>query len=193
MNSRIRSLLLFGLLPLLGSWNAGCSLFTSTHDPESFAASHMEAAEGYERSGDLGNATREYAIVVSAYPLSEQYPLALWKAATLYLNDRNPAASDSSALSLLTTYVNLPGVEEDKSEARLRLTLLERIASLKGSLSKTERNIDSLSQVVKKQTATLGAQAQHLTELETEVRQTKDELTRLKEVDVQLSRLHRRR
>ena len=193
MNSRIRFLLLVGLLPLLGSWIAACSLFTSTHDPDSFAASHMEAAEDFERAGDLGNATREYAIITSAYPRYERYPRALWKAATLYLNDKNPAANDSSALILLTTYVNLPGLQEDKTEARMRLTLVERVVSLKGILTRTERNIDSLSQVVRKQTATLSTQTQHLSELETEVRQTKDELTRLKDVDVRLSRLHRRR
>ncbi len=153
----------------------------------------MEAAEGYEHAGDLGNATREYAIVASTYTKFDGYPKALWKAATLYLNERNPAANDSSAISMLTLYVALPGTEAEETDAKMRLSLVERIVNLKNVLSRTERSVDSLGQVARKQTASLSTQAQRVNELETEVRQTKDELTRLKELDVRLSRLRRRR
>lgn len=184
---------LCGMLVLLGSLIAGCSLFSSSYDADSFAASHMQAAEAFERAGDLSNATRQYAFVVSTFPHFEDYPKAVWRAATLYLNEKNPSADDSSAVSMLTLFLNLPVTEDQLSDARTRLALIERIVTVKSSLARNERSLDSLSQIVKKQTTTLAAQTQHLTELETEVRQTKDELTRLKEVDVQLSRLHRRR
>jgi hypothetical protein len=181
------------LLVLLGAWTAGCSLFQSPHSPESSASAHMDAAEAFEKAGDLGNATREYSAVASMYPGTPEYAHAIWKAADLYLNIQNPAANDSAALSLLSLYLNLPVSDGTKPEARLRHSLLERVVALKGSLVQMQHNVDSLAAVTKKQSTTLSSQSTRLTELENELHQTKDELARLKELDVRLSRLHQRR
>jgi len=181
------------LIALLGAWAAGCTWFTSSHDPETAAAAHLDAAEMFEKAGDLGNATREYAAVATMYPGTPEYAHAIWKAADLYLNDQNPAANDTASLSLLSLYVSLPVSDGTKTEARLRLSLLERIVALKSSLLRTEHNVDSLVAVARKQSTTITSQSTHLGELENELHQTKDELARLKELDVRLSRLHPRR
>ena len=180
------------LLLFTFSW-LGCSVFNSTQSIDAVATRHMNAAEGFEQSGDLGNATREYSIVASLYPNCPEYPIAVRKAASLYLNARNPAANDSAALSLLSLYLTLPGQETEKEEVRTELSLVGRIESLTTLLSHTEQTMDSLTQVVRRQTGTLGTQSQRLNELEAELHQTKQELARLKDVDVRLSRLHRRR
>ncbi len=193
MNSPSRLLCTIGLLALLSGILSGCGVFSSTDDSGSVVAMHMQAGLAYEQAGDLGNATRQYDAVIALFPNSPQYPQALWNAASLYLNEKNPSASDSTAASLLARYVALPGPEINRGEAALRLSLIERITTLRLSLTHSEHAVDSLALVVKKQSSTVGIQSQRLSELEAEVRQTKDELTRLKEVDVQLSRLHRRR
>lgn len=193
MTIRHTTLTSCGMLALIVAWTAGCTWFTSSHDPETAAAAHLDAAEMFEKAGDLGNATREYAAVATMYPGTPEYAHAVWKAADLYLNDQNPAANDTAALSLLSLYVGLPISDGTKAEARLRLSLLERIVALKSSLVRTERSVDSLAAVAKKQTTTITSQSTHLGEMENELRQTKDELARLKELDVRLSRLHPRR
>lgn len=193
MTLRLHTLLTCGLCMLLGIGAAGCSLFSSSRDTDTAAAAHMEAAAMFEKAGDLGNATREYATVAAGYPGSPEYAHAVLKAADLYLDDQNPVASDSAALALLSLYVTLPVEDGTLPDARLHLSLVERIVGLKSSLAHTERSVDSLASVARKQASSLGSQTQRLNELETELRQTKDELARLKELDVRLSRLHQRR
>ena len=180
------------LLLFVFSW-VGCSVFNSTQSVDAVATRHMNAGEGFEQTGDLGNATREYSIVASLYPNYPDYPRAVRKAASLYLDAKNPAANDSAAFSLLTLYLTLPDPETGKEEARSELSLVGRIENLTTLLSHTEQLMDSLTQVVRRQTGTLGTQAQRLNELDAELHQAKQELARLKDVDVRLSRLHRRR
>ncbi|MGA9120902.1 MAG: hypothetical protein WB699_16165 [Bacteroidota bacterium] len=183
----LTSVLLAGLLA------GGCNLLNPPHDDEYIAAAHMETAETHEEAGDLSYATREYDMVAMLYPNYSDYPRAVMNAARLFLTARNPAANDSSALTLLTLYLTLPVPEETKAGVRTQLALLERVMGLRALLARTEHSLDSLGSVTRKQTASIGAQSQRQSELETELRQTKEELARLKEVDVRLSRTQRRR
>jgi hypothetical protein len=189
MNLRAAIFLMF----VAGLVGGGCSLFNPPHDEEYIAAAHMETAAAHEEAGDLSYATHEYDMVAMLYPNYSLYPQAVINAARLYLNPKNPAASDSSAWTLLTLYLTLHVPEADREGARTQLTLLERAMHLKSIVARNEHSLDSLSLVARKQNTSLSTQGQRIADLENELRQTKEELARLKDVDVRLSRTNRRR
>ena len=182
---------LFGLL-LVCFIAAGCSSLRVDSDTEKRAEHHMALADSLEQALALDQATLEYQIVAELYPSSSAYPAAVRKTALLYMNPDNPVHNDSLALHWVSTYLALPAREPDRENARTESYLLERIAALQRDLIRRTRIADSLYAVVWKQEGLLSSQTQQLQALQNELKQVRQELDRLKQVDVNINRSRRK-
>ena len=167
---------------------AGCSTLPDSRDAESQAAYHMRLAETLERASLLREATHEYTIVAEQYPSSTSYPAAVRKAAFLSMNRWNPAINDSVSLHWFNVYLGLPLKRQDREGARTYVYLLERIRLLREDITRQSAVVDSLSSAAKRQTFSLSSQTRLIQDLETELQQANDELKKLKEIDVRLSK-----
>jgi hypothetical protein len=174
---------------------AGCSSTRLDSDTEARAARHMAIADSLEEARALDQAVLEYKIVAELYPSSSAYASAVRKAALLYLNPDNPARNDSLALHWVSVYLGLPVPWAERESARAQLTLLERVMALQSELQRRGRVIDSLAAVARKQDAQISDQAAQLQQIQTlqnELKQARQELDRLKQVDVDISRSRRK-
>ena len=170
----------------------GCRTFNATRDMEDRVSRHMAVADSLERAGNLQAAALEYALVAQHYGSSASHPAAVRKTALLMLDPRNPASNDSLALQWLNLYLHVPAGRGVNDDARIQISLLERITATQLALVRARAESDSLQLLIQRQNGTAATQGQRLVELEAQLRQARQELARLKEVDVQLSRTRRR-
>jgi hypothetical protein len=171
---------------------AGCSTLNVDSDTEARAARHMVLADSLEEATAFDQATIEYRIVAELYPTSSAYQAAVRKTSLLYLNPDNPARNDSLAAHWLSIYLGLPVQRSERENARTQLNLLERVASLQHELAKRLDVSDSIAAVTRKQEAQISTQAQQLQALQNELRQVRQELDKLKQVDVQMNKSRRK-
>jgi len=170
---------------------AGCSSHEVGRDTEIRVNQHFETADSLEHAGNLRGAILEYTITGQLYPQSKRIPEAMRKLALLSLDPRNPSASDSAAILWLRRYITVSTNSEDRSEMVLLLSILRRFSAIEAQRSTARASYDSLTTIVRRQNALLSNQQQRVAESENELKQTKKELTKLKEVDVRLSRQRR--
>jgi hypothetical protein len=171
---------------------AGCSSLHLDSDTEARASRHMAVADSLEQALALDQATLEYQIVAELYPTSSAYTPAVRKTALLYMNQDNPARNDSLALHWVSTYLALPIQWSDREDARAQIRLLERVTALNQELTRRRHVADSLAAVTRKQDAQLSNQAQQLQSLQNDLKQVRQELDKLKQVDVQINRSRRK-
>ncbi len=161
MDSRvIISMVLFFLV-------AGCSAPFIERESELQARNHMDRAIAFEKSLEYCQAIQEYTIVAESYPSTSYCQAAVWNAALLNIYPANPEIDHSAALHWLQIYLELPLSLEQEESARLYVALLLQIKDLQTELSRTIG-------VTKK--------------LEAELAQARDELKKMKEVDVRMHR-----
>lgn len=181
--------LFFGVASL---FLVGCSTLKVDADTEARAAYHMWVADSLKQSQEFAQAALEYQIVSEHYPSSSAYPDAVRNAALLYLNPDNPVRNDSLALHWLSAYLALPIQDSERENARAQVHLLERVTTLQDNLSERRQVTDSLLAVNRKQDAQISSQAQQLQTLQRELKQERQELDKLKQVDVQINRSRRK-
>ncbi len=170
----------------------GCAGTRIDSDTEARAARHMALADSLEQALVLDQAALEYQIVAELYPSSSYYPAAVRKASLLNLNPDNPMRNDSLALHWVSTYLGLPLQLPDRQNARAELYLLERITALQQDLAQRRHAADSLAAITRRQDTQLTNQAQQLQTLQSELKQVRQELDKLKQVDVQINRSRRK-
>lgn len=169
---------------------AGC--VSQFHDSklESQARSHMERGAALENSSAYHQAAREYAIVAERYPTTSCYKAAVWKAAVLNIHPANSNYDTSAARFWLSVYLGMPLTPEEKENATLYVAMIERINGLQAQLSSLVSEKGKLLDVTRKQSGEIVTGTQRIGELEAELAKARDELKKMKEVDVrmQLSR-----
>ena len=166
----------------------GCSILTGGRDPEGWALRHMMLADSLEHASMFRQASMEYVIVAQHYKGTSYYPRAVMKLAYLNMNPLNPARSDSTALSWITVYLSLPLTNEEVENARMYYTLLQRIRFIQTDIDRQTFVADSLQAAFKRQATDSSALTRRIQELEVDLKQATDELAKLKEVDVRLSK-----
>jgi hypothetical protein len=166
---------------------------------ESQARSHMERAAALEDSSSYHQAAQEYAIVAERYPSTSYYKRAVWKAALLNIHPANSKIDRSAALFWLKVYLGLSLSSEEKQEAALYVAMLEHVDGLQSQLSSyvAEKDKlldyvaekDKLLEVTREQCRDIATGTQRLKKLEAELAQARDELKKMKEVDVRMQRI----
>lgn len=171
---------------------AGCSTFNFDADTEMRADRHMALADSLERAATLDEATLEYKIVAEHYPSSTAYQTAVRKTGLLYANTNNPMHDDSLALHWVRAYLELPDPLPDREGAETEVALLERIIELDYALTQRQGMADSLLTLTRKQETLISGHTQQLQTLQAEVRQVRQELNKLKQVDVEINKSRRK-
>jgi len=167
---------------------AGCLPQFRSFKLESQAQSHMERAAALEDSSSYHQAAQEYAIVAERYPSTSYYKGAVWKAALLNIHPANSKIDSRAALFWMKVYLELSVSSKEKENAKLYVAMLERINDLQAELSSYIAEKDKLLAVARKQSSDNVTDAQRLRKLEAELVQARDELKKMKEVDVRMQR-----
>ena len=167
---------------------AGCSTSPAIRKADADAMRHVALGDSLLRLSFLREATLEYNLVAERYPSTSVYAPAVRRAALLYCDPANPSRDDSAAIHWFGVYLALPLNAQDREVALAATSLLERIISLRLEERRADAVGDSLAAVTRRQSATAAQQARRIQELEVSLQQANDELTKLREVDVRLSK-----
>ena len=149
---------------------------------------HMRMADSLEQEMAYQPAAEHYAVVATEFPQSSAYPTAIRRAAFLYASEFNPARNDSLALRWFAACLRLPMKRADRENVQTYVALLQRIRTLQFDLSRRTATADSIAGVLRRQTSTTTIDARRIQELETELQQVQNELKRMKEIDLRLSK-----
>jgi hypothetical protein len=173
------------------AWLAGCSTSKIDTDAEARAGDQMRRADSLETAMSVQEAAQEYGSVAELYPATSHYPTAVRKAAFLYSSPVNNAVNDSASLYWFHEFLRLPISAGDREVAQLYVRFLERIIALRVEQQRQIATIDSLSTINKRQASELSKSSgrlKQIQELENELRKTTNELTKLREVDIRMSK-----
>jgi hypothetical protein len=166
---------------------SGCSMFSNGRI-EDAAWYHMRLADSLEQRMAYREATLHYESVAVEYPLSTAYPVAVRRVAQLYASEFNEARNDSTALRWFTLCLGLPLKKSERENVQTFISLLRRTRTLREDLARRSAAVDSLTTLSRRQTGTIGADARRLQELETELVQAQKELTKMRDIDLRLSK-----
>jgi hypothetical protein len=131
-------------------------------------------------------------MIAERFPNASAFPFAVRKAALLYASTANPGHSDSLSLLWWRRYLELPVLPQEKENAILTVNLLVAVDSLCLGLARQTTLADSLFSLSRKQTNALSAQERRIQDLDAELHRTAEELRKLKEIDVKLSKTRTR-
>jgi hypothetical protein len=169
----------------------GCATVTVDRDSEARARSHIRLADSLEAVSAFREAAFEYGIVAELYPGTSFYPTALRRAAFLNLHPDNESGNDSTALYWFHEYMTVSSPSPERRAAEVCIHLLERIWTLRGSLTRLKFTNDSLTAVTRRQAGemlTLTSQLRQAQSLEAELKKVQEELQKLREVDIRVSK-----
>lgn len=183
---QVRQRNLFAII--LCTMAAACSSTDTLNDIETQARSRMAVADTLEQAKAWKEATREYTFIARQFPSSSVYQTAVWKAALLYSTPENPIASDSASAHWFRVYQSFSPSTEEKALIQMYLGAIERTRRLRDSLLVLKNTGDSLAVAARKQSSELSARAKRILELETQLQKTSDELLKLKEIDMRISK-----
>jgi hypothetical protein len=167
---------------------SGCSTLPVSRDTDLRAQRHLEIADSLEHANALRDAALEYTIVADLFAGTSSYQTAVYKAALLYYDPSNPGADDSTAARWLAVCRTMDLPEDRARTIRIVGSLADRIRTLREQVTRLSASSDALAGQAKKQSVTLGNQTKRIQELEEELRRTGQELHRLKEIDLRMSR-----
>jgi cell division septation protein DedD len=165
---------------------AGCVSQFRGFKFESQARSHMERAAALEESSSYHQAAQEYAIVAERYPSTSYYKRAVWRAALVNIHPDNSKIDRSAALFWLKVYLGLSLSSEEKEAAALYVAMLEHVDGLQAKFSSCVAEKEKLIAVTREQCRYKVTSTQRLKKLETKLAQVRDELKKMKEVDVRM-------
>lgn len=179
---KIRNILIF----MLCLFMTGCSSKIHTSNSESEAGKLMNHAAELVSSSAYHQAAQEYAMVAERYPSTSYHKLAVWKAGMLNIHPANPETDYTAALYWLQIYLGLPLSPDEKEAATVYVSMIEQIDTVQSELSELEVEKAKLVEITQKQSIDNEAASQRLKELEAELANARDELEKMKAVDVRM-------
>lgn len=189
---KIRNILIF----MLCLFMTGCSSKIHTSNSESEAGKLMDHAAELVNSSAYHQAAQEYAMVAERYPFTSYHKLAAWKAGMLNIHPANPETDYTAALYWLQIYLGLPLSPDENEAATVYVSMIEQIDTVQSELSELEVEKAKLIEITQKQSNDNEAASQRLKELEAELanaeeleaelQTVRDELEKMKAVDVRM-------
>jgi hypothetical protein len=169
----------FLLTGLISFIVADCSAPEKIVLDEPDAVLRMKIADSLESAFAINKAADQYSFVAKHYPFSSFHKKAVWKAAHLYCSPLSTQSDDSASLEWFKFYASLPVSREEKDNANLYIALLNRIIAL-------QKEIENEASFSKKQSEEIISQVNQTHELENQVLQIKEELQKLRDIDVKI-------
>jgi len=159
---------------------------------EQLARDHMSIARALESESRWNDAALEYAIVGDLYASTSYYETAVRKAASLFSHPENHEASDSTMFRWLQEYSTLSLGEGERTLIESHVHLLKELRRTENKL-RLERSVnDSLVALMSSQRDTIAAGEAKIRKLEKDLErklaQTKEELEKLREIDIKVGR-----
>ena len=165
---------------------AGCGSGSQVSEMDYRAERHIRLAETFELNHNWREAILEYQIVADQFVSSTYYPEAVKNLAILNINPLNPFHNDSTGLRWLYVYLGLAPSSADQEDTQLHLGLVSQLVALRADIDRMTSSLDSLQQVLHKQTGELTQRTRQMQDLEAECRQLQSDLDRLKAVDKEI-------
>jgi hypothetical protein len=125
-------------------------------------------------------------MIAETYPDSFYYKKAVRKAALLHVHPDNPHFDLEASLQWFKVLSNLPISSDEQENVLLHIVLLERIRDLQYSIYELGYDAQKLLATAEKQTDKLVERDKQIQLLESELSWTREELRKMKEVDVLL-------
>jgi len=186
---KIRNILIFMLCLFI----TGCSSKFHTSNSESEAGKLMDHAAMLVDSSAYHQAAQEYALVAERYPSTSYHKLAVWKAGMLNIHPDNPETDYSAALYWLQIYLGLPLSPDEKEAATVYVSMIEQIDTVQSELEIEKAKLFEITQkqssdneAVSQRLKELEAELSKAKELEAELQTARDELEKMKAVDVRM-------
>lgn len=188
MNTFLAALLVLGLSVL-----PGCSAWMSEDGADAAAQRQLDLAQRLQASGALREATLEYTIIAEQYPRTDAYGTAVRKAAYLYASPVNPSRNDSIASEWLAVHLGLKISAEEREGSALLIERIRETFALRREIARHSEVADSLASVTRGLSTGSLRLSRQIDQLQGELRETREELKKLKEIDAQTSKSRRRR
>lgn len=177
---------------LLCGFFLSCGSSGDNHSGDELARDHMSLGRAFESESRWNDAAMEYAIVGDLYPETSYYETAVRKAATLFSHPDNHSASDSMIFRWLREYSTLTLGEGERTLVESHISLLKDLRRTEQMLAALKETNDSLSTLIILQQEKIEAGAKRIRtlekDLEKKLAQTKDELEKLREIDMKVGR-----
>jgi hypothetical protein len=175
----------FFLLSML----AACSSYHGETPGDSAPAERIARADSLGAAGHYDAALGEYRSLIEFFPASRYAPSWIRQMALLSSAPGNARRDDSAALQWFRAYALLPAVTpQEKEDTGVIIRLLEEHLLLSAELQKRQARADTLAVQLDKNNAELALRAKRIKELEAELKSISDELQRLREVDIHISK-----
>jgi hypothetical protein len=98
------------------------------------------------------------------------------------------ARNDSAAYRWYIAYLSLPLKKPERENVRVTVEFLHRILLLHAQIAQIYTAADSLTVLTKRHSASLNADSRRMQELELQLQLARDELRKIKEIDLRLSK-----
>jgi len=180
------------VLILATGLHVGCSTWPGDDSSEAEARRQLDLAQRLQASGAIREATHEYTIVAEQYPTTGVHATAVRKAAQLYASPSNPSRNDSTATFWLEVHLGLEISSEDREASALLIERIRETAVLQKRLSHHTFIADSMASVTRNLSTATARLTRQTNLLRSELRETREELNKLKEIDAQTSKSRRR-
>ena len=168
-----------------------CTFIARKYEDNIELHNRVNLAVSLEESKQYAEAAKEYGRIAETYPNSFFYKKAVRKAAILHVNPENPQFDLDAGMKWFKVLAELPQSAEEQENVRLCIGLLERISRLKYSIYELEYGKKKLMNASERQEKELAEKDGKIRQLESEIAWTREELRKLKEVDVLLHKSRR--
>ena len=165
---------------------SGCTYITEEYDHTMQLQNQLSQAAALEDSQNYSEAAKEYGMIAETYPDSFYYKKAVRKAAMLHIHPDNPHFDLDTSLQWFKILSDLPISSDEQENVRVQIGLLERIRDLQYSIYEFGYDAKKRLATSEKQTNILVELNKRIQLLESELSWTREELRKMKEVDVLL-------
>jgi TolA-binding protein len=164
----------------------GCAYVTEEYEHTIQLQDQLSHAGALEDSRNYAEAAKEYGMIAERHPDSPYYPKAVRKTAMLHIHPDNPHFDLDASMHWFKILSDLPLSQAEQENVRLYIALLERIRDLQYSIYEAGYDAQKLLATSEKQNRKLDERDKQIQQLESELSWTREELRKMKEVDVLL-------
>jgi len=158
---------------------SSCAYVTEKYEYTIQVKRQLSRAGALEDSKNYAEAAKEYGMIAENYPDSFYHRKAVRKAAMLHIHPDNPRFDLDVSLRWFKALAELPISPTEMERVRFYIALLEQIRSL-------QHDVQKLLAASDKQTRELVERDRQIQLLESEISRIREELRKMKEVDVLL-------
>ncbi len=192
----IRRVLIYVIVILFLS---GCAQITQFHhvvgatnyEKTKSLIQKMKYAKSLESSKKYSEAAREFSLIADTKPITSFHKEAAEKSAILHIHPDNTEKDYGASLKYFNTLLELSNNKSEIDFARMHIVLLGKIMGLEKEVSKLAKHNNKLVSDSRVRAKKLADRLEKNSKLESELARVKEEITRMKKVDLFLHKNRR--